>query len=332
MYINVAEQININFKSDISDDLQELIDNNPNRVIFFPDGEYKISKPIMTPADPEFAVSLKLSDFAIIKANEDWCSDEAVIRLGGKLPKNDNKSNCSNYGLDGGIIDCSGVAKGISIESGRETYIRNTSVKNSQVGIHIKRGANNGSSDADLTGINIVGNYAADSIGILIECWDNTLTNIRISRINTGVKLVSAGNILRNVHPLYYFTNMKGEYHNSVAFDLGEGGNHLDYCYSDQFAVAFLLDEKSEPVMQNCFVWYYDKKYKRHTGIKTKGKFNAIVSNFKIGFIGEENENVILDVGEEGGMGIIDNLGCNEKRFITDNTFKKYLKGTFICN
>ena len=205
MHINVLEEINVNYGEDISDSLQAVIDNNPNRVIFFPDGEYKISKPIMTPADPKFAVSLKLSDFAVIKATENWDSDEAMIRLGGKLPKNDNLTNGSNYGLEGGIIDCSGIAKGISVDSGRETYIRNTSIKGAQIGIHIKRGANNGSSDADLFGINIVGNWAADSIGILIEGWDNTLTNIRISRINTGVKLTASGNMLRNVHPLYYF-------------------------------------------------------------------------------------------------------------------------------
>lgn len=330
MHINVLEEINVNYGEDISDSLQAVIDNNPNRVIFFPDGEYKISKPIMTPADPEFAVSLKLSDFAVIKATENWNSDEAMIRLGGKLPKNDNLTNGSNYGLEGGIIDCSGIAKGISIDSGRETYIRNTSIKRAQVGIHIKRGANNGSSDADLFGINIVGNWATDSIGILIEGWDNTLTNIRISRINTGVKLTASGNMLRNVHPLYYCSSMKGKYKDSVAFELGRGGNWFDYCYSDQFATGFLLSEESSPVLHNCFVWYYDEFKDRHTGIKAKGKFNAIVTNFKIGFLGDKTENVVLDVAEDGGKGVIENLSCGEKRLLTDFTFEKYLKGAYI--
>ena len=330
MYINVAEEINVNFGVDIADKLQEIIDNNPNRVIFFPDGEYKISKPIMTPADPKFAVSLKLSDFAVIKATEDWDSDEAMIRLGGKLPKNDNLTNGSNYGLEGGIIDCSGIAKGISIDSGRETYIRNTSIKGAQIGIHIKRGANNGSSDADLFGINIVGNWAADSIGILIEGWDNTLTNIRISRINTGVKLTASGNMLRNVHPLYYFSNMKGDFSDSVAFDLGAGGNWLDYCYSDQFSVAFLLDEESSPIMQNCFVWYYDKREKVHTGIKTKGKFDAVVNNFKVCFTNPENRNSVLDVGEAGGQGVFDNLIIGGSELVNNDAFKEYVKGSYI--
>lgn len=165
----------------------------------------------------------------------------------------------------------------------------------------------------------------------MIEGWDNTLTNIRISRVNTGVKIASAGNILRNVHPLYYFENMQGNYQDSVAFDLGRGDNWLDYCYSDQFATGFLLNSESRAIIQNGFIWYYSKMEKRHIGIKAKGKFNAIVTNFKIGFISEENENVILEIGEEGGKGVIENLGCNAKKFITDYTFEKYLKGTFIC-
>ena len=48
---------------------------------------------------------------------------------------------------------------------------------------HIKKGANNLSSDADITGVNIVGNGTTDSIGVLIEGFDNTLTNMRIANV-----------------------------------------------------------------------------------------------------------------------------------------------------
>ncbi len=75
-------------KRDMTYEIQKMIDDNPHRTIFFPDGIYPISSPILTPADPAKSVSLLLSDFAVIQAAEGWQSDEAMIRLGGKDPYN----------------------------------------------------------------------------------------------------------------------------------------------------------------------------------------------------------------------------------------------------
>ena len=124
---------------DVSDALQRIIDENPNRTIFFPDGEYPISKPILTPAEPTMSVSLELSAYATIRATAGWSHEEAMIRLGGKCPANNIMTPGSNYYLSGGIIDCMGVAKAISIDSGRETAIREVSIKNTLLGIHIKK-------------------------------------------------------------------------------------------------------------------------------------------------------------------------------------------------
>ncbi|MBO4791755.1 MAG: hypothetical protein J5592_05675, partial [Clostridia bacterium] len=151
-YVSAAEAAGT---EDATGIIQRLIDENPNRVIFFPDGEYVISSPILTPADPSKSVSLLLSDFAVIKASTGWNSGEAMIRLGGKDPFNTIYKNGSNYSLSGGIVDGSGVASAISIDSGRETSVRNLSVKHAKIGIHIKNGANSGSSDSDISGVNI---------------------------------------------------------------------------------------------------------------------------------------------------------------------------------
>ena len=128
-YVVVTDYVKANGKKDVSDIIQKIIDENPNRTIYFPDGLYMISKPICTPADPSKSVSLELSNYATIKAMEGWAHDEAMVRLGGKDPFNNITTPGSNYYLAGGIIDGSGVAKGISIDSGRETAIRNTSIK-----------------------------------------------------------------------------------------------------------------------------------------------------------------------------------------------------------
>jgi len=72
----------------LSDALQRVINNNPNRTLFFPDGIYMLSKPVSTPADPSKSVALQLSNYAIIRATEDWSHEEAMIRLGGQDPYN----------------------------------------------------------------------------------------------------------------------------------------------------------------------------------------------------------------------------------------------------
>lgn len=269
--------------TDIAPALQKLIDENPNRTIFFPDGLYLLGQPVLTPAHPERSVDLQLSNFARLKAADSWDSDEAMIRLGAKDSANDIYTPGSNYGLSGGILDGSGKAKGISIDGGRETYIRNTSIKNVQVGIHIKYGTNAGSSDADVTGVNITGNGSLDSIGVLIDGFDNTLTNMRIADVFTGVVVNSGGNMLRNIHPLFIIRpDTYGRYRESVGFKIGENPmNWFDYCYSDQFAVGF--DALCGGILQNCFCWWYSDKEDFHLALRTARPFCGSVDTLVVG-------------------------------------------------
>ena len=162
-YVIVTDYVPANAGRDVSDELQKLILENPNKTIYFPDGEYLLSKPLDTPANPEHAVSLELSTFAVLRATDDWSLDEALVRMGAAEPFNSIYIPGSNYYFTGGIVDGNGKANGISIDSGRETCIHHVSIKNTRVGIHIKWGANNRSSDADVHSVNITGNNAKDS-------------------------------------------------------------------------------------------------------------------------------------------------------------------------
>ena len=190
-YVVVTDYVSANSGKDISDEIQKIINDNPNRTIYFPDGEYLLSKPILTPANPIHSVSLHLSTYAVLRATDDWNENEAIVRLGAAEPFNDISTPGSNYYFQGGIIDGNGLANGISIDSGRETCIHHVSIKNTFIGIHIKSGANNGSSDADVHSVNIVGNAKKGSIGVLLEGFDNTLTNMRIASIHKGIVLRS---------------------------------------------------------------------------------------------------------------------------------------------
>lgn len=267
---------------DVSDWIQKVIDENPNRTIYFPDGVYPIAKPILTPAHPKRSVDLQLSKFACIKAANDWSHDEAMIRLGAKDSANDIYTPGSNYGLTGGIIDASGKAKAVSIDGGRETRISGVSIKNAEIGIHIKHGANAGSSDADIIDVNITGNGSKSSIGLLIEGYDNTATNMRIADVFTGVVIRSGGNMLRNIHPLFIIRpDTYDRYEDSTGFRVENPTNWFDYCYSDQFAVGF--DTVGGGIFKNCFAWWYSGREEKHIAFSSRVPFFGSIDTLVIG-------------------------------------------------
>ncbi|MBR2613478.1 MAG: flagella basal body P-ring formation protein FlgA, partial [Clostridia bacterium] len=127
-YLVITDYVRVNAGRDVSRDIQKVIDENPRRTIYFPDGEYLISNPICTSSNSETAVSLHLSNFAVIKAVNWLQPDLHMVRLGVIDKTFAIHNSGSNYYLYGGCIDGSGVAKGVSIEGGRETSIRNVSI------------------------------------------------------------------------------------------------------------------------------------------------------------------------------------------------------------
>ena len=295
-----------------ADAIQRLIDANPNREIFFPDGVYLLDKPICTPAHPTNSVALHLSAFAKFKAAPGWSSDEAMVRLGAIHPANNIMLAGSWYWLKGGIIDGSGVAKGVSIDGGRETLVADLSMKGVKVGLHIKRGANSGSSDADVRNVNIVGNNAPDSIGVLIDGYDNTLSNMRIYACVKGVVINSGGNSLRDIHPL--FAMRKENYDASVGFEINSGHVWMDFCYSDQFCTGFKFGPRGGGVLDKCFCyWYLSKPGMRHVGFSAAGKFNAKVQSPTVVFKNREATNCLVEVGAPDGKGYIRDADCNLK-------------------
>ncbi len=330
-YLLVTDYVPANSGKDVSDELQALILNNPQRVLFFPDGEYLISKPISTPANPEHSVALRLSNYAIIKATPDWSGgDEAMVRLGAAEPFNSIAIDGSNYYLSGGIIDGGKIANGVSIDSGRETRVENLSIKHTKIGLHIKRGANTGSSDCDICNVNIYGNGEPDSVGLLIEGMDNTFTNMRIARVQVGVKLLVGGNHLRNIHPLYGSAYGWDNYKESVAFlDLSWGDNRYDFCYSDQYATGFYLKSGIPCIFHDCFVYWWKTVEGGQTGFRTDGKFSSVLNCCRVTLRADSDNPNFMLVGEKGGNGIIIAPLMNEA-LTKDKSYKDYLQGAVL--
>ena len=56
-YISAADFMVSDGSEDVADKLQQLIDRHPNHTIFFPDGVYLLSHPVLTPASPAKALT-----------------------------------------------------------------------------------------------------------------------------------------------------------------------------------------------------------------------------------------------------------------------------------
>lgn len=326
-YVVVTDHIPADGTQDVSDALQKIIDENPNRTIYFPDGLYRIGKPLLTPAHPEKSVALRLSNYAVIQAAENWNSSEALIRLGASHFANDIRTNGSNYSLIGGILDGRNVAGGVSIDGGRETMIRDVSIKHATIGLYIKTGANNRSSDADIYGVNIIGSGSPESIGVLVEGFDNTLSNMRIADVQYGVILRSCGNMLRSIHPLY--TCRYEDYENSCGFWDQAGNNWYDYCYADHFGIGYRNAPGVSSTYLNSFCMWYAPKGSCHTVFRADGSFNSTVNNLRVGFHAEFDNNVLLSVEKTGGPGWMENVSVSHKRLIS-SAHEPHLRGPIL--
>lgn len=328
-YVVITDYLQPNTGEDVSDAIQKVINENPRKTIYFPDGEYLISKPICTSSNPDKAVSLHLANFAVIKASDAWNSDEAMIRLGGD---NDRVfttgATGSNYYLYGGCIDGSYIAKGVSIDSGRETSIRNVSIKFATVGLHVKYNEEYGSNDADIDTVNIIGPYAPDTIGLIIDGFDNTFTNMRIAGFQIGVKLTGAGNFLRNLHPLYSYSTC--DYEDSIGFLDLSGGNWYDICYPDNFAIGFYMTTHAISVYNACFCYWYSSSGNTEIAFFVDGEFNSVLNNCKSSFRHDANGEYLV-VTKFGGKGVVQSPLFDEDINYND-AYKEYLVGKVIWN
>ena len=316
-------------ETNVADALQAFIEANPHKTIYLPDRVYLLSHPISTPADPDFAVSLELADFAILKAAPDYKYRQPLVRLGGIRPANNIRKAGSVYSFTGGVLDGSGRAAGIFIESGRETRVQNVSMKNVSLGLRIKYGANSGSSDCDIRDVHIVGNRADDSLGVWIEAYDNTLTNMRIADCRVGVRMRAGGNLLTNIHPLW--TNPADQYDGGIGFDESSSNNSYIRCYADHFASGWRFRKGAGPVVMDgciCF-WYAPSPGHPHTAIKCDGMFEAMVTGMQFGFKDKQATNTVLETGAEGGGGFIADPRLAEWTLNNPaDAFRPYLRGT----
>ena len=119
-YVVVTDYLEANTGKDVSDAIQKIIDENPMRTIYFPDGEYVISNTLETSAVANKSTSFYFSSNAVLKASDNWNGGRGpLIGLGALDHTNDIMTPGSNFYVIGGIFDGNGESDGITINKGR---------------------------------------------------------------------------------------------------------------------------------------------------------------------------------------------------------------------
>jgi hypothetical protein len=329
-FIVVTDYLTPNTGKDLYPELQKLFNSAKyaNKVIYFPDGEYIISKPLLTSSQGTQSVSIKLSNNAVIKASDDWDdSDGAMIKLGAISKINNIDIIGANYYIEGGIIDGNGVANGISIDFGRETSVRNITIVNTQIGLHWNNLGKVVDSDAE--NITIIGNGEQGSIGLRIEGSDSTFTNMRISNVQTGVDIHSPAHILRNIHATYIpNSRLDMMYESSCGFSVGDHRCWFDTCVSEGFSTAFSIAAKS--TLTECVAkWKEAYGTGKQVAVKNHhGKFNCVVRSLVAEFSGPRDKCELL-VAPSGGTGALYDPIFDENA-VNGSAYKEYLRSGVI--
>ena len=339
-YINVADFVKPDLGRDVYSQLQSLIDDNPKKTLYFPDGEYLISKSLKTHGDPSLAVSFLLGDGAVIKATDNWTTEkgcDSLVQFGvyesfnkevsESGPLSDVISTGSYFWIQGGTFDGNGVANGISLDGGRETLIKNTVIKNVNLGIRINIGVNNKSSDMDVDDVIIMCSPTNSSVGIEIWGYDNTFTNTRIYDAKYGVtfpkydyeglngtsasNVCSGGNAFRDIRIVRTEKAVGQTYNETIGFDEGNHGNMYYHCYVENYARAYKLVGNIDVVDSCKAKWTSRPETSSGTQIAVSihGSFHTNISCFRAEFAG----GWLVHEGSNHG-GVFESLITNDQR------------------
>lgn len=243
--------------------LQSLINNNHNKTLFFPDGEYIISQPLNIETENSKNICFKLSPNAIIKTNS---SIDYLIEIGLNegIWNRYEQGNCTI--IDGGIFDASNCLKGAihHVANRKETQIMNAQIINAHKGIVCDLGTNtNSSSDLYISNLNIFGrsSYEDGSIGLELYSFDNKIYDVRIACFQTGV-YDHSGNYYENVHVLMdegNITYSDEQYNKTKCYvHAGDGGDSklLDF-YNDTCAIGFEQQDNNYTSLIHCFQYWW---------------------------------------------------------------------------
>ena len=316
-YIVVSDEIEDAHTRDITAELQALIDNHPNRMIYFNDGEYTISSTIYLSSEADKSASLRLSNHAKIKAASDWSGDSAMISIGGKSASNSARAENT---LMGGIIDGAGFAKvGISVENATSTFISNVTLQNFETAMQVKSTA----SALDVEGITVNGGSIANAVGILNESSKSVFMTINMANVLVGVKNSGEFNDFRNISVSHSLKSL-----DSVGFYEQGNKNVFELCTAENFAKAYFIKDGAENIYEACNAYWTSAEMTAQTAFLADGVFNSVITASTVRFFDKTSVNAYLDCVSRGS-GII-KAPVFDPELCDNEDYKLALAGTVV--
>lgn len=330
-YVWVTDYVSANTGKDVVGILQAVIDKNPNRTIYFPDGEYLISSPLFMSGLATNSVSLRFSDGAVLKATNNFKMSEgtnALIGVGVLENESNIKTFGSYYSIVGGTFDGNGKAEtAIFIRYAREFLLRGVTVKNARKGIYVERGVPTYSADVDIEDVTVIGKGEAGSKGLELIGTDCTFTNIRIYDMETGLDVKNAGSLFKNIY-IYNTLTTDMEYGYTVGIRAQGNGNDNWYsqCYVENYAVAYQLTERT--IISDCNAKWTSGQCNTQTFITVDQPVIAI-GGCRAEFFGADARCAFLNTQNTKANKIIS--GCSfDESLCDDKTYLNYIKTNII--
>lgn len=316
-YLVVTDYILPNTGKDVSALLQSMIDRNPKRTIYFPDGVYTIASPLFTDSTAHTSVTLKLSDGAVLQASSKWKGANGtnyMICSGGGTTANDIDTIGSYFGVMGGTLDGNGKADGIEIVSGRETLFRDICIKNVRNGVYIQRGLNGGSSDDDFEDISIYGTGASGTTGITVIGHDNTFTNIRIYGMETGIDSRGGTSLYKNISVYGTAPATGGIYDTTVGIKASSWA-WVSQCYVENCATAYLFTD-SRIILFDSIAKWTSEEFATQTAFSLR-EVHMPMGGVRVEFCGEDATCLFIKSDNFGSRRVIE--GCSFDTALEDS-------------
>lgn len=317
-YIVVSDAIENAHSKDITAELQKLIDSHPGRTIYFNDGVYTLSSTVYLPTDKEKAVSIRLSNYAVIKAAESWSADSSMIAVGAK-DESASTERATNS-ISGGKFDGSGVVKvGLSVENSSNIFVSNVTFENIKTAVWIKNSADT----VNVEGITVKGSGANDSIGIINESSRGVFSTINISNVNIGVKNSGKDNDFRNIAALCGGVNA-----DSVGFSEEGGENIFEYCTAENFTNGYFIKDGVKSVFEACNAYWSKADVTVQNAFLAEGTFNSVITASMARFFDASSENAFIKLTARGS-GVV-KAPIFDASICDDEAYKTVLSGSVI--
>ena len=243
--------------------IQNAINKNPLKTIYFPFGTYAISNKIVIKNANLKGVNLKLDENTIIK-NYSNQTIETLLDIGNDTSDGQYRRTSTSYKMtliEGGIFDCTNVEKGIISNSDRQfVYFKNIKMINiTTTGIYLKRGTYT-SGDSKIIDSSFYSPDSTSGIAIHVESHDNVLENIKIDGCKKAVVIDGSSTILNNVHPVALYTQEMTTQQkiDTICFEINNGNPEFSQCYADTYATGFKINFGTGVSLVNCTSYYYD--------------------------------------------------------------------------